>query len=38
MLGFYGAKGAGTPPELPAQGVAILKAIGREKPVLGVSI
>jgi hypothetical protein len=32
ILGFYGANAAGTPPELPAKGVQILKTIGKEKP------
>ncbi len=32
MLGFYGVKGAGAPPQLPAGAVAILKEVGREKP------
>jgi len=31
VLGFYGASG-GTPPELPAKGVKILKEIGKKKP------
>jgi glyoxylase-like metal-dependent hydrolase (beta-lactamase superfamily II) len=32
MLGFYGAAAAGTPPEIPAKGVSILKSIGRRAP------
>lgn len=32
VLGFYGAKGAATPPELPAKAVEILKSLGRKKP------
>lgn len=32
ILGFYGANAAGTPPELPAKGIRILKEIGVEKP------
>jgi beta-lactamase superfamily II metal-dependent hydrolase len=33
ILGFFGAKAAGTPPELPAKGVALLKEIGAKKPL-----
>ncbi|MFN8583035.1 MAG: hypothetical protein U0163_18925 [Gemmatimonadaceae bacterium] len=32
ILGFYGVKGASTPPELPATAVKILREIGRKKP------
>lgn len=32
VLGFYGANAAGTPPELPAEAIRILKEIGAEKP------
>jgi hypothetical protein len=32
VLGFYGAKGAAGPPELPAQAVKILKKLGRQDP------
>jgi metallo-beta-lactamase superfamily protein len=32
MLGFHGAAAAGTVPEIPAKGVGILKAIGKEDP------
>lgn len=32
MLGFYGAAAAGTPPEVPARGVGILKSIGERPP------
>lgn len=32
ILGFYGAKGTGTPPVLPADAIGILKSIGQEKP------
>ncbi len=33
ILGFYGASKPGAVPEVPAQGIGILKAIGRKKPV-----
>jgi glyoxylase-like metal-dependent hydrolase (beta-lactamase superfamily II) len=33
VLGFYGAKGTGTPPELPADAVEILKELGRREPL-----
>ncbi len=33
ILGFYGANAAGSVPELPAKGIANLKAIGTEDPV-----
>jgi hypothetical protein len=32
VLGFYGAKGSGTPPVLPADAVKILKKLGRKQP------
>jgi hypothetical protein len=32
VLGFYGAKGSATPPELPADAVKILKKLGRKEP------
>jgi beta-lactamase superfamily II metal-dependent hydrolase len=32
ILGFYGAAAAGTPPEVPAQGVRILKSISQKGP------
>jgi hypothetical protein len=32
MLGFHGAAAAGTPPEVPAKGVRILKQIGKKDP------
>jgi beta-lactamase superfamily II metal-dependent hydrolase len=32
VLGFYGAKGADTPPEIPANAVKILKDLGRKEP------
>jgi hypothetical protein len=32
MLGFYGATKAGAPPDLPARGIKILKALGRDDP------
>jgi glyoxylase-like metal-dependent hydrolase (beta-lactamase superfamily II) len=32
ILGFYGARGTKTPPELPADAVKILKKIGRKEP------
>jgi beta-lactamase superfamily II metal-dependent hydrolase len=33
VLGFFGAKEAGTPPELPADAVKILKELGDKKPL-----
>ncbi len=33
MLGFSGGKAAATPPEVHAAGVAVLEAIGRQKPL-----
>jgi glyoxylase-like metal-dependent hydrolase (beta-lactamase superfamily II) len=33
VLGFYGAKGAGTPPELPADAIKNLKKLGRKEPL-----
>jgi glyoxylase-like metal-dependent hydrolase (beta-lactamase superfamily II) len=33
VLGFFGAKEAGTPPELPANAIAILKQLGKKKPL-----
>jgi glyoxylase-like metal-dependent hydrolase (beta-lactamase superfamily II) len=32
VLGFYGARGTGTPPELPENAVKVLKSIGRKEP------
>ena len=32
VLGFYGAKGTGTPPALPADAVRVLKDLGKTKP------
>ncbi|HET9766472.1 MAG TPA: MBL fold metallo-hydrolase [Thermoanaerobaculia bacterium] len=32
MLGFHGAAAAGTPPELPAKGIEILKSLGKAEP------
>jgi len=32
MLGFYGAAASGTPPELPAKAIEILKGLGRKAP------
>jgi hypothetical protein len=32
MLGFHGAAAAGSPPEVPAKGVRILKSIGKKDP------
>jgi glyoxylase-like metal-dependent hydrolase (beta-lactamase superfamily II) len=32
LLGFFGAAAAGAPPEVPAEGVANLKKLGRRKP------
>jgi hypothetical protein len=33
ILGFYGASAAGTPPEIPAKGIKILKTLGKKKPL-----
>jgi beta-lactamase superfamily II metal-dependent hydrolase len=33
ILGFYGAGAAGTPPEIPAKGIKILKTLGKKKPL-----
>jgi beta-lactamase superfamily II metal-dependent hydrolase len=33
VLGFYGWSAAGTPPEIPAKGVAILREIGKKPPL-----
>ena len=33
VLGFYGWSAAGTPPEIPAKGMAILKEIGKKPPL-----
>jgi hypothetical protein len=32
ILGFYGAKGTATPPEIPAKAVTILKKLGKKGP------
>ncbi len=32
ILGFYGASGTTTPPELPAEAIGILKLLGKKKP------
>jgi hypothetical protein len=32
ILGFYGAAAAGGPPEVPAEGVRLLKSFGKNKP------